>query len=591
MGSSGAENGGQGATGVARERDRESASHEQWLELMNRALVRVSLLADGIDQSLDTELEQLRRLVRRDNLPLHELQQSINTLETRIKAFDDQRDARLGQLREHFQALAQRLDDLAQERSLRSRLRKLSRSVPDRISRQSDLVELAGELADLQAAVLAGLDGNGGVRQGRLLSRWLGRNGRNNGNDADPAAPPATDKRHSRDAPDTAAPVAETAVAEAHPYVDVDAAADEAAAPRPANPVALLPDHDLAGLIADASRIIDALLRQIDPPEDVLEAYQEARRLVLGGLDADGLLVALEASSQVVIAALDGRQMEFQAFLLTLNQRLEDVSGWLDSSRRMAEDRKAAGDTLDHSLRAEVQAMQAQVMEATDLGQLQTTVSARLDSLVGAFDAFRRDETRRESLCWQEVEQLQGRLQTMEQEAHQAEQRLAEQRQLALRDMLTELPNRQAYEERLADEFGRWQRYQRPLTLAILDIDHFKDINDCYGHLAGDRVLKVLARTVRKRLRKSDFLARYGGEEFVLLLPETDVQKARVILESLREAVATCPFHFREQRVEVTCSIGYAGVQAEDTPEALFERADQNLYQAKNSGRNSIRTA
>ena len=167
---------------------------------------------------------------------------------------------------------------------------------------------------------------------------------------------------------------------------------------------------------------------------------------------------------------------------------------------------------------------------------------------------------------------------------------LEEQRARLLRDSLTQLPNREAWDDRLGQEYLRWQRYQRPLALLVGDVDRFKHINDSYGHQAGDKVLRIIARTIAGRVRKTDFVARYGGEEFVFLLPETDEAAALSIAEALRQAVEQCPFHFREERLSITMSFGLSSFREGDSPSSVFERADRALYQAKQSGRNCCMT-
>src|SRR5690606_16352696 len=147
-----------------------------------------------------------------------------------------------------------------------------------------------------------------------------------------------------------------------------------------------------------------------------------------------------------------------------------------------------------------------------------------------------------------------------------------EQRQLALVDTLTELPNRAAWDERLEVEVARWQRYGGELLLAVLDVDHFKRINDDFGRLAGDRVLKIIAGELRKRLRKTDFLARFGGEEFVLLIPGTPLEGGVQLLETLRAAVEACPFHFRGEPVTITLSGGIAEFRNDEATDATFEQ-------------------
>jgi diguanylate cyclase len=132
----------------------------------------------------------------------------------------------------------------------------------------------------------------------------------------------------------------------------------------------------------------------------------------------------------------------------------------------------------------------------------------------------------------------------------------------------------------------RWQRYQRPLTIAIFDIDYFKKINDNFGHQAGDRVIKVIGRSIAKRLREVDFFCRYGGEEFVAFMPETDADSALVVLEKLREAIAKAAFNYKNQPMSISISIGLTEFKAGDDLASAFERADKALYRAKANGRN-----
>jgi diguanylate cyclase len=123
-------------------------------------------------------------------------------------------------------------------------------------------------------------------------------------------------------------------------------------------------------------------------------------------------------------------------------------------------------------------------------------------------------------------------------------------------------------------------------VLAVCDLDHFKSINDNFGHLAGDKVLRIIAKTLRDRLRKTDFVARFGGEEFVILMPETERQEALQTLDAIRQAVAASPFHFRDKPVAITLSVGIAIFSDTATSDHVFERADTALYQAKQAGRN-----
>jgi diguanylate cyclase len=122
----------------------------------------------------------------------------------------------------------------------------------------------------------------------------------------------------------------------------------------------------------------------------------------------------------------------------------------------------------------------------------------------------------------------------------------------------------------------------------VCDIDHFKRVNDTYGHQAGDKVLRIIARSIASRLRKTDFIARFGGEEFVVLMPETSAEQAYAVIDHIRESIAECPFHFKEKPVTITLSFGVTAFAGENKPDAVFARADKALYQAKEQGRNRV---
>ncbi|MGA9524566.1 MAG: GGDEF domain-containing protein [Myxococcaceae bacterium] len=156
-------------------------------------------------------------------------------------------------------------------------------------------------------------------------------------------------------------------------------------------------------------------------------------------------------------------------------------------------------------------------------------------------------------------------------------------------DGLTQVFNRRYFEETLEREVSRCRRYERELCLILVDIDRFKHINDTWGHLAGDYVLKHLASTVKANVRKEDIFARYGGEEFALLLPEIELKRGLATAEKLRKLVAEERFRFDNQDIPVTISLGMATLDSDErTGPELVGLADDKLYLAKNSGRNRV---
>jgi len=163
--------------------------------------------------------------------------------------------------------------------------------------------------------------------------------------------------------------------------------------------------------------------------------------------------------------------------------------------------------------------------------------------------------------------------------------------QLATSDSLTALFNRGYVDDRLAIELGRARRYGKLLTIAVIDADHFKALNDAHGHPVGDLVLQKIGAILRESCRQSDTVGRYGGEEFVVLLPETDIETAQRKVEYLRDLVARTPIELGAtgERVQITISAGLASFPQDGQEAAeLFALADERMFQAKREGRNRV---
>ncbi|NOY63700.1 MAG: GGDEF domain-containing protein [Gammaproteobacteria bacterium] len=161
----------------------------------------------------------------------------------------------------------------------------------------------------------------------------------------------------------------------------------------------------------------------------------------------------------------------------------------------------------------------------------------------------------------------------------------------ALRDPLTGIGNRSAMDSSVVREIQLAKRNNTPLSLIALDIDHFKNINDNWGHSIGDCAIKTLVKSVKSCMRSSDMLFRYGGEEFTALLHNTDVDGALLLAERIRATVEATPCACGDNQILFTISMGVASMDSADDSLALFNRADVALYQAKNSGRNCVRCA
>ena len=299
----------------------------------------------------------------------------------------------------------------------------------------------------------------------------------------------------------------------------------------------------------------------------------------------------LDETADLVIAVVTHSQREFESFLQRLDERLSSLHGHFTEHADVMASRRTSAAELEESVQAELSELGGSLQNSSDLAQLRTSVSHHIERIAGTVEAFRRQEDQREQQLTGQMEAMREKLVAVETHSEQIRKQLEQERARALTDILTHLPNREAWDERLRFEHDRWQRYGRPVALVVIDIDHFKRVNDSFGHKAGDRVIQLVAKALQERLRATDFVARYGGEEFVALLPETTLDQAVGVVDELRRHVADMPFHFQGQPVRVSISLGLSCFREGIAPDAVFDEADKALYNAKNNGRDRVETA
>jgi diguanylate cyclase len=352
-----------------------------------------------------------------------------------------------------------------------------------------------------------------------------------------------------------------------------------------------LPDSPEPSYSSVAKHIEDTLLGLLEDltlPERHRPQAEAMRDRLQHGLNWYELIPILDDLATLMLAINDSGQHEFEVYLQRLNERLESFQSNLQAASEGHADSRSAARQMDSQIREQVDGLQSSMHEAADLDDLKQVLESHLEGLLGTMDHHQKQRDEREQEVAARLHSLAERVAHMEQEALGYREHLEEQRQKALIDPLTGLPNRAAWSERLEHEIGQWQRHGNTLLLAMLDLDHFKSINDNYGHLAGDKVLKIIANVLRKRLRGTDFIARFGGEEFVLMMPGTVPAVGAKLLETLRAAIEACPFHFKGERVTITISMGLTAFKPGEHSDLALKRADQALYRAKNGGRNRV---
>jgi diguanylate cyclase len=352
-----------------------------------------------------------------------------------------------------------------------------------------------------------------------------------------------------------------------------------------------LPDSPEPSYSSVAKHIEDTLLGLLDDlslPERHRPQAEAMRDRLQNGLNWYELLPILDDLATLMLAINDSGQHEFEVYLQQLNERLESFQSNLQAASEGHADNHSAAREMDSQIREQVDGLQSSMQEAANLDDLKHVLENHLEGLLGTMDQHQKQRDEREQEVAARLKSLAERVAHMEQEAQGYREHLEEQRQKALVDPLTGLPNRAAWSERLDHEISQWQQHGNNLLLAMLDLDHFKRINDNYGHLAGDKVLKIIASVLRKRLRGTDFIARFGGEEFVLLMPGTVPAAGAKLLENLRASIEACPFHFKGEPVTITVSMGMTAFKPGEHSDMVLKRADQALYRAKHAGRNRM---
>jgi len=372
------------------------------------------------------------------------------------------------------------------------------------------------------------------------------------------------------------------------------ASAPQPPAPVPANQAEVndstdISDKDNRLIIARrVGQLLGQLLDQVTLDSEAEAKARELQQTLLSSNDWEILRQGLNQVAELVIEAVTRSQREFEAFLKRLDDRLETLRQHFSQQAETQVSRKDDTETLDREIREVLSRVSDDIHASQDLNSLKQSVSQRLEHIGEVLGRFRLRENEREVMLAEQLESMQQKVAAMEAHSEQMQAQVRRERERAMTDLLTQLPNREAWQERLSFEYNRWQRYRHPLTVSVMDIDLFKRINDSYGHKAGDRVLQLVAREVRARLRSTDFIARFGGEEFVLLLPETGVEEATAVIDQLRGHVGQLPFHFGGQPVTITFSAGLSEFQEGDLEDMVFDRADRALYQAKEGGRNRV---
>lgn len=338
-----------------------------------------------------------------------------------------------------------------------------------------------------------------------------------------------------------------------------------------------------------ASILGEAMDKLSDEPlqraSSLLESVRNSNELDhLLAVNPDILLIL-----RVAFQKVGGELEEFTRLFHEIGRNLVAMETDLVSSFGTVQETFRRNNDFNNSLEGELTDISESVRQVRELNEFKDFLLRKLDGIRSAVEKKRRaDETQLKKAnkeiqrLRQHIRQVKGELGRVSAEAESLEREV-------LLDPLTGIHNRRAYEKRVQEEISRSVTQGHVFSMLLIDIDHFKDVNDRYGHWAGDRCLEEFTKLVKSALRATDFLARYGGEEFIAILPGTGSDGIEMAAERIRQVIERARFICRNQQIPITVSIGGTHARHEDhSPDSLFNRVDTALYKAKQSGRNRV---
>lgn len=333
---------------------------------------------------------------------------------------------------------------------------------------------------------------------------------------------------------------------------------------------------------------LQRLINELDFAGGFGSNLKKIRQRLLEGISGHELVnTCLQIINNIIEGAREER-MASKTFLHSIVEELNNIAYKFDNSLIDSNNINKKQISLLANLKERIDILELDISTSDNLAETKLHVQQGLEIISSSIQQ-QQQLLQEKLLLEQQIQAVQSQLEQLKKETLLHTQRLEAQQHKLYLDSLTQVYNRTALDERFKLEFKRWQRYKTNTTIAMIDIDHFKNINDSFGHIAGDKALKIVARALQKSIKSSDFIARFGGEEFVLLLADVAPSEIQVMLDKLRNTIKNIPFRFKGKQISITISIGVTQFSLDDKETVdPFERADKALYEAKSSGRDKV---
>jgi diguanylate cyclase len=337
-----------------------------------------------------------------------------------------------------------------------------------------------------------------------------------------------------------------------------------------------------------------SILTHLEPVSEQLnqQVFSELRVRIAQCQDMDTLVSLGEDVVGFVknyVGKIIQQNDQVAVFAKELGKNLTEMEEQLLISLNITQEGHQANGEFSVTLQGQVEDIKDSFLPDRSMQEIQQFVFSKLKAIRTALEHKNRQDELRFLQAQGSMEDLKKNLQTMTAEINRVQERARTLEREVLMDSLTGIHNRRAYEQRIHEEFARYSRYGMTYSLVLFDVDHFKKLNDQYGHRAGDKCLKEIINRVKSCTRNTDFIARYGGEEFVIVLTGTNKEGAYVVAEKVRAVIERTRFCFQDKTLPVTISLGVAEISPSDRDvDSVFARADNAMYRAKGEGRNRV---
>ncbi|MFD2168039.1 GGDEF domain-containing protein [Thalassotalea euphylliae] len=299
----------------------------------------------------------------------------------------------------------------------------------------------------------------------------------------------------------------------------------------------------------------------------------------------------LERTTTYLTLLIQQERCAAEEMLNDIHANLVDAFNRTTVIQRVVESSKEDGQNVTNHMVTELKNMEVKARAIDTIEGMQRHIKDSVNLLSDIMNDYAKRQSEINLNNENTIRELSLKIENTSNFVDKLEKKLNVAEEVSLIDELTTVGNRKGYVLRINKERKDWQAAKQPLALLVIDVDHFKSINDNYGHSIGDQVLKVLGQTLRKNVRTTDYVARYGGEEFVIILPNTELSKTVQIAKKIREVVNSLKFEMRKKNkvLKITCSFGLSAfTEKVSNSTDVFNAADKALYRAKENGRDAI---